>query len=377
MSGGINDFPAIGFDPQQAAERLRDAGMHGMLLSSPENVFYTTGYTALPSSGNPILYTLRNRLPYFSYVDREGEVSLGCWGFSAEGVNFGADRLVGFNSYDEALAMLRDLIASKSDGSLPLGVESTSPRYVGELLGDVEVQSAIVDPIIEDMRLIKSPAELELIRKSTAIIESCVNDLYEVLEVGMSRVDLMHTARTMLVERGASGVSHLTFTFGGSNPEIEVAEPLPRDALVTLDLGAIVGGYCSDNRRYAYTGELPDEVRETYDTMVSIVDDVGAILVPGANHLDIFRRALELHEERGVEQLARFTHTGHNIGLETEERWLAESETELIEPGMAINIELYTKLDRVGQIGDEETYFVGDDGPERVSVLPREIREVR
>ena len=43
-----------------------------MLLSSPENVFYTTGYTALPSSGNPILYTLRNRLPYFSHVDSEG-----------------------------------------------------------------------------------------------------------------------------------------------------------------------------------------------------------------------------------------------------------------------------------------------------------------
>ena len=83
------------------------------------------------------------------------------------------------------------------------------------------------------------------------------------------------------------------------------------------------------------------------------------------------------HEERGVAQLARFTHTGHNIGLETEERWLAESETELIEPGMAINIELYTKLDRVGQIGDEETYFIGDDGPDRISVLPREIREIR
>ena len=292
-------------------------------------------------------------------------------------MNFGADRIVGFNSYDEALGMLRDLVVEKRDGSLPLGVESTSPRYVGELLREADVESAVVDPIIEDMRLLKSPAELELIRKSTAIIESCVNDLYGVLEVGMSRADLMHTARSMLIERGASGVSHLTFTFGGSNPEIEIAEPLPRDALVTLDLGAIVGGYCSDNRRYAYTGELPDEVRETYDTMVSIVDDVGAMLVPGANHLEIFRRALELHEERGVAQLARFTHTGHNIGLETEERWLAESETELIDSGMAINIELYTKLDRVGQIGDEETYFIGDDGPDRISVLPREIREIR
>ena len=129
-----------------------------------------------------------------------------------------------------------------------------------------------------------------------------------------------------MIDRGASGISHLTFTFGGVQPGDRDREPLERGSLVTLDLGAIVGGYCSDNRRYAYTGELPDQRREKrYDTMVSIVDDVGAMLVPGAKHGEIFRRALDLHDERGVEPLARFTHTGHNIGLETEERWLADS----------------------------------------------------
>ncbi|HYP49081.1 MAG TPA: M24 family metallopeptidase [Thermoleophilaceae bacterium] len=375
MNRGINDFPAIGFDAGDAAARLGELGVHGMLLASPENVFYTTGYTALPSSGNPILYTLRNRLPYFSYVDREGEVTLVCWGFSAEGVNFGADRIVGINTLAEALEAVGELARSKSDGT-PLGVESTAPRYLGELLREASIETVVVDRLIEDMRLIKKPEELELIRRSTAIIEDCVNQLYGVLEVGMSRADLMHRARTMLVEHGASGISHLTFTFGGSNPEIEIAEPLEAGALVTLDLGAIVGGYCSDNRRYAFMGELPEELRETYDTMVSIVDDVGAMLTPGMSHLEIFNRALELHEERGVPPLARFTHTGHNIGLETEERWLADAEDEVVEAGMAINIELYTNTGTHGQVGDEESYVVTDSEPERISVLPRVIREI-
>jgi Xaa-Pro aminopeptidase len=375
VSRGIADFPALGFDAADAAARLAELGAHGMLLSSPENVFYTTGYTALPSSGNPILYTLRNRLPYFSYVDREGEVTLVCWGFSTEGVNFGADRIVGINTLAEAVEAVGELARSKSDGT-PLGLESTAPRYLSELVREAGIETVVADRLVEDMRLIKSPQELELLRRSTAIIEDCVNDLYGVLEVGMSRADLMHRARTMLVKRGASGISHLTFTFGGSNPEIEIAEPLEAGSLVTLDLGAIVGGYCSDNRRYAFIGELPDELRETYDTMVSIVDDVGAMLTPGTTHLEIFNRALELHEERGVPPLARFTHTGHNIGLETEERWLADAEDELIEPGMAINIELYTNTGTHGQVGDEETYFVSEAGPERVSALPRVIREI-
>lgn len=373
----INDFPALGFDRTAAGERVEALGLHGMLLCSPENVFYTTGYTALPSSGNPILYTLRNRLPFFSYVDAEGEVTLLCWGFSAEGVNFGADRVVGFNDFAGAVRAVGEVVRDKRRDGAPLGVESTAPRYVGELVAEEGVSTAVVDRLIEDMRLIKAPGELELIRRSTAIIESCVGDLYDLIEVGMSRADLMHRARSMLVERGASGISHLTFTFGGSNPEIEIAEPLERGALVTLDLGAIVGGYCSDNRRYAFTGELPDSLKTTYETMVSIVDDAGAMLVPGTTHDEIFRRVLEMHDERGVRPLDRFSHTGHNIGLETEERWLADSAEETIEAGMAINIELYTKTDSHGQIGDEETYFVSDAGPDRVTVLPREIREIR
>ena len=144
--------------------------------------------------------------------------------------------------------------------------------------------------------------------------------------------------------------------------------------MVTLDLGAIYGGYCSDNRRYAYTGAPPRAMTERYVTMVAIVDAVGALLVPGATYSTGFRRALELYEQSGVRPLDRFTHVGHNIGLETEERWLDDNPEAVIRPGMAINIELYTHADSGEQIGDEETYIVSAAGPERVSMLPREIR---
>ena len=73
--------------------------------------------------------------------------------------------------------------------------------------------------MIERLRLIKTPAELELIRRSTEIIEASVADLYEQIEIGMSRVELMRLARSSLVGRGATGFSHITFSFGEANPE--------------------------------------------------------------------------------------------------------------------------------------------------------------
>ena len=65
-------FLSPGFDRDRAGAALRDHGLDAVLLTSPENVFYASGYTVLPSAGNPILYTLRNRLPYFVIVTAEG-----------------------------------------------------------------------------------------------------------------------------------------------------------------------------------------------------------------------------------------------------------------------------------------------------------------
>ena len=92
-------FHSVGFHSARVRHARSSRGPVGRLLGLPgERLPYTTGYRSLPSSGNPILYTLRGRLPYFSHVAADGQVTLGCWAFSAEGVDYGADVLAGFNS---------------------------------------------------------------------------------------------------------------------------------------------------------------------------------------------------------------------------------------------------------------------------------------
>ena len=356
---------------------MHDDGIDALLLTSPENVFYATGYTSLPSSGNPILYTLRNRLPYFAFVDDSGRTTLLCWGFSAEEVDFGADEIVGFNSFPTALEVLQGLLRERVAPGSRLAVEDTCPRFVLDAIaaaGTPELASA--DATLAALRLVKSDAEIALLRRSTEIIETTAAELFPLLHGGMSRREIMLEARTRLFRNGANGISHLTFSFGDSNPEVEADEPLAPGRLITLDLGGIVDGYCSDNRRYAYLGDVPPALQARYDAMVAIVDGVGAALVPGAIYADLFRLALGLFDEHGIELMGRFTHVGHNIGLETEEQWLGEEEDLVVREGMVINIELYS-LDESGQqVGDEETYVIGANGPERISLLPRVIHEI-
>jgi Xaa-Pro aminopeptidase len=372
-------FGTVGFDKHKLHALMQDRGLGGLLLTSPENVFYTTGYTTLPSAGNPILYALRNRMPFFSYVDSSGEVTLLCWAFAAEGVEFGSDAVVGFNDHAGAMRALKTLLGERLDVSQTLGVESSCPYSVLRLIEDAgraKQPPVVVDDVLNRLRLIKSPAEIALLERSIEIVEQTVTELYETLHLGMSRMDLTQDAKVRMARNGAGGMSHVTFSFASANPEFAIHEPLEPGSLVTLDLGGVYEGYCSDNRRYAYGGAVPASLRERYEAMVEIVDTVGAALVPGATYGSLYRLALDRFADHGIELLKRFTHTGHNIGIETEEQWLDESEELGVGAGMVICIELYSIAETGQQIGDEETYVIEDAGPRRISVLPREIREV-
>ena len=99
-------------------------------------------------------------------------------------------------------------------------------------------------------------------------------------------------------------------------------------------------------------------------------------MVPGSSFQHLFRLAQDQYAKHGIKALARFNHIGHNIGLETEERWLDDSPAHSIKPGMVINIELYSTMDGGEQIGNEDTYVIYESGPVRISHLPREIRQI-
>jgi Xaa-Pro dipeptidase len=374
----INQFLPIGFDKKRLVPAMAQRGLRALLLTSPEDVFYTSGYTALPSSGNPILYSLRNRLPSFSFIDGEGKVSLLCWGFSAQGVEFGADEIVGFNSLAGALECLKSVLERDRASEGRIGITSSCPYLVLHIIEACSLRDkiAVIDELMEEQRLIKSTQEIARLRRSTEIMEATCCELFDLLRVGMGRSELTREAKSRLIKNGATGISHITLSFTQANPEIDIDERLEKGKLVTIDIGGIYHGYASDTRRYAYTGSVPQPLRRRYDEMVEIVDAVGADLIPGKSFKELFELAVGQYTRRGIKLLARFNHIGHNIGLETEERWLDESASHTVESGMVINVELYSTADTGEQIGDEETFVIGESEPVRISQLPREIRVI-
>lgn len=382
MSTQLAHLSAPGHHAERLRELLSREGLGAIVLTSPENVYYLSGYPTLPTSGNPILYSLRNVLPYSLVVGVDGTRALLCWGFSVHDVNVDVERVVTFNERNEAFGALagelRSCLGDAPVGSTSVGIEASTPHEVSEYLRRQApgIEFKVIDDGLRALRRVKSEAEVALLLQSAEIAESALERVFSELKVGSSRLDMIRLAKQTVLEQGGDGVGHVTMSFGHANPEIALDETLGEGDLVVVDVGAKLNGYTSDCRRYGYVGAVPQVLAERHQQMCEVVATVGAALKPGASFSSLMRLCRDGFARMGLPLQSRFTHVGHGIGLETEEEWIDDSSS-IIEEGMVVAIELYADASGYGSIGDEETYVIRNRGPEQLTQLDTAIREIR
>jgi Xaa-Pro aminopeptidase len=355
---------------------MAEMGVQAVLLSSPENVFYTTGYPALPGAGNPILYALRNQFPFFSFIEQDGKITLLAWiGALLGGVEFAVDHVEMFADKLGGALTLKNFFNGKNLVGKRLGIEASCPYDICRMVEENAKPAGfvVIDTLMDDLRAVKSKQEIEVMRKCTQIVEATVKELMEIVKPGIRRPDLMREAKYRMLKNGADGVSHVTISFGASNPEVEIDEELEKDSLVILDIGASYQGYVSDIRRHVYTGKVPEGLIELHATMCDIVDTVSYACVPGKTARELYDLTVKLYEQNGLIPL--IVNIGHTMGIQTEEIWLTNTIDLILQPGMVINLELYSTYEPTDvYIGDEETYLITERGAVQLTSLPRQIK---
>jgi Xaa-Pro aminopeptidase len=368
-------FLPPGLDRARLTAMMQVRGLDGIFFSSPENVLYTTGYPCLPGSGNPIIYALRNQLPFFSFVKNDGSLSLLCWAQAAMGIEYGTEDVRSFFTYDMAAGEITAFVQEKLKPGCTIGVDSAFPYFAVQLIQEnvSPVKFIVVDDLIHELQLVKSEAEIARIRQSTVIVDKTVLELADLLRPGMSRLELIQEAKARLHRNGAHGVDHVTVAFGAANPEVALGELLELNQIVTLDLGAVYDGYVSDNRRLVYTGTVPESLKELHKKLCGVVAEVGASLQPGRTFGELHTLACDLFAQAGLDPM--FLHVGHSIGLHVDEHWILADDPTVVQKGMVLNIELYSLSDEAVMIGDEETFVVTGGAPEKLSTLPVDIIE--
>jgi Xaa-Pro aminopeptidase len=198
--------------------------------------------------------------------------------------------------------------------------------------------------VVEDLRRVKEPAEIELLRAACGLNHRVMRALPDVLVPGMSEAEAAWAIERMFREAGAEGLSFPSIVGAGPNAALPHAIPgetkIPREGLVLVDIGCRLNAYCSDQTRTFWVGRQPSErFQETKRLVVAAQKAAMGVIRPGVPIVEAYRAARAVFEEAGVAQ--RFTHSlGHGIGLETHEGPSVGPRAEgVFTPGMVVTVE--------------------------------------
>jgi Xaa-Pro aminopeptidase len=239
---------------------------------------------------------------------------------------------------------------------------------------------ASLEPVrdwIEELRMVKSAAELALIRRSVETNSRAFEQTIARIKPGIKEQDLAAELEYRMRRLGAEKPSFESIVATGARSALPHAQPtsarLAAGDLVVIDMGAFQGGYASDMTRMLSVGPPTARVKRMYravlEAQLAAIDAVRA----GAATARVDGAARKVLKAYGLERA--FIHsTGHGLGLEIHEPpRLGKRDKLRLQSGMAITIEPGAYLEGFGGVRIEDTVVVTDRGCEILTPTSKDL----
>jgi Xaa-Pro aminopeptidase len=217
-------------------------------------------------------------------------------------------------------------------------------------------------------------------RKAAVLAGEVAQAAIRLLKPGIREMEVAAEIEYQMRKRGASGPAFETIVAFGERAALPHARPtakrLRKNELVVLDLGVILGHYCSDITRTVFVGRASRRIRTWYQAVLEAQTAAIAAVRAGASCGDVDAAARQVLAGYRLDRL--FVHsTGHGLGLEVhEDPRLARGQKRLLEPGNVITIEPGVYAQGIGGIRIEDDVAVHQDRTEILTRIPRDLIEL-
>jgi Xaa-Pro aminopeptidase len=362
-------FSAERLDRARAAASA--AGLDALIVTPGADLRYLTGYNAvplerltcllLPVDGDPVLIAPQLEVPaaHASPAGRLG-IEIAGWQETQNAYEFAAGRLP------------RGLTAVGLDNHM------WAEKLVGFREAMPGVRQELAGPVLSDLRMRKTPAEVEALRRAGDAIDRVHARMGEWLRAGRTERQVGQDIADAILAEGHERVDFVIVASGpnGASPHAEASDRvIERGEPVVVDIGGTMpDGYCSDSTRNYVIGEPPAEYAEYHAVLLAAQRAQTEAVRPGitAEQLDEVGRSLITDAGYGKYFVHR---TGHGIGLEThEEPYIVGGSSRPLEPGMAFSVEPGIYLpDRHGA-RIEDICVVTETGGDRLNLTSRELQ---
>lgn len=338
----------------ERVQKVRAAVDAPLLVTKPVNVLWLTGL----DSSNAALLVEPDRLRIFTdfrYLEKAR------------------------SSAAEVVEIPRGLF-SKLPELLPKRIAFESESLVHAswaALDAAGIETVPTAQLVEGIRAVKEPGELDAIRRAAAITNAMLDRLAEQPFVGRTEAELAWWIESTMHELGAEGAAFPPIVAAGANSAQPHANPgartIEEGQTVVVDAAAKVDGYHSDCTRTFATGPLPDELARSY--AVCLEGQLAGLEATraGRSGRDVDAVARDVIAAAGLGEL--FAHgLGHGVGMEIHEQpaMRPESEDVLAVDGV-VTVEPGIYHPGLGGIRIEDLVIIGENEPEVLTTFTKEL----
>ncbi len=349
---------------QRAA--MTEAGLDALAIIAPENVGWTADIMV------PSQKIVRHRHAIV-LVPRGGDPELIVVNIEAGFVkaNSPIQAVTAYNEFtDKAVGVLAERLQARGLAQGRIGVEATYLNHSDYLRLAAALPAATLvpaDELIERLRMIKTPGEIEKLTQAGRLAERVARDSLRRWWPGMTEADLARVISDNFAAAGGDKLTMLAVTAGERTPMLN-GGPTNREIkageVVRIDVIGTVANYYCDVARTAVVGKATPELQALWQKLVDCRNLALAMIRPGVSSYSIFKAYIEKMDSWGLPTLHFL---GHGLGLTLhEEPYVNRYADIVLEPGMVLAIEpLLLKPDLGMQL--EDAVIVTRDGCEVIT----------
>ena len=347
-------------------EAVGEQAVDGALITSPANRLYLTG---METSAGYVLVTRREA--YFIVDFRYYEAA--CKQVSHR-------KVVEFSKIGETLKELARQEGLKGILLEYEGISLSSAQQMETIFhaaGARVVKDRTLDRLLHQMRRIKEPGELREMNTAQEITDAAFSHILAKIKEGITERELALEIEFFMRRNGAESVSFDLIVVSGKNGSlphgVPEEKPVEKGDFITMDIGAVYHHYCSDMTRTVALGQVTDEQKQVYETVLKAQLAALAAIGPGKSCKEVDAAARDLITQAGYGRC--FGHaTGHSVGLEIhEEPRCGPSSPDILEPGVVMTVEPGIYLpDRFG-VRIEDMVVITENGYQNFTKSSKEL----
>ncbi|MFS0875734.1 M24 family metallopeptidase [Solibacillus isronensis] len=355
---------------KQLQNHLFENGWDAAFITTPDNVFYFSGFRSEPHERLLGVMVFKDAEPFLicPKMEMPDAVAAG-WAFD----------VVGHEDTENAWDVVAKTVAARNVAFDTLAIEKshlTVERLEAIQERYEQLKFAGIDNKINALRISKDEVELEKLRKAAELADYAIQVGCDAITEGVTEMEILNTIESAIKAKGYA-MSFDTMVLAGEKAASPHGTPgnrkIKKGDLILFDLGVIYEGYCSDITRTVAFGQPNDEQIEIYNAVRRANESAIEAVKPGVRAMDLDKIARDVITDAGYGQY--FTHRlGHGLGISVHEFPSINGANEFVlNEGTVFTIEpgIY-KTDAAG-VRIEDDVVVTKDGVEVLTSFTKEL----